>query len=119
MAVTMGTPETIGRVPAWKRLGLKLKYAKDTVSDDLHKTSTSAHHSPAQPSPQNLKKRSFQEADLETPAKRAKPLPKPQTQFPPPTSNGPPGKVDSFWGSNRAAAVSTKTPKKIVFDDDE
>ncbi|CAK4033299.1 Hypothetical predicted protein [Lecanosticta acicola] len=127
MAIGMGTPETSTRVPAWKRLGLKLKYAKDNIDENSDKTSNSTNTSTTQSQLHKVKKRSFEDTDPETPAKRAKPVPAQSTHsipsrqfgaYPTRDSGVPPEKSDSFWSYNKAVPASTKTPKKIVFDDD-
>ena len=123
----MANTDTSARVPAWKRIGLKLKYAKDTADEDSNKTSTPANTSTQQPQPQKVKKRAAEESAPETPAKRPKATPTnqdqaPQRSYPSAAArsiDGQPEKFDSFWSSNRGAAASTKTPKKIVFGNDE
>lgn len=127
MAITMANTDTSARVPAWKRIGLKLKYAKDTADEESNKTSTPANTSTQQSQPHELKKRAAEESDPETPAKRTKATPTDQDQvaqrsYPSAAARGndvQPEKFDSFWSSNRGAAASTKTPKKIVFGNDE
>lgn len=96
------------RVPAWKRIGLKLKYAKDTAEENKPPISTSNPDFHQEPFKSG--KRSAQDVQQETPAKRIK------------TSNSERGKSglrESVLTSQAFTTPSTKTSKRIVFDDED
>ncbi|GIZ42972.1 hypothetical protein CKM354_000621900 [Cercospora kikuchii] len=101
------------RVPAWKRLGLKLKYAKDNpaqaeagdqyASNPSVTGSVAPSHAPAAP-PVNSQKRALEPDHSSTPAKRTK-VEKSKSS----------GQQKPFPGS----APKTKTAGQQVWEDDE
>ena len=101
------------RVPAWKRLGLKLKYAKDNpaqaeagdqyASNPSVTRSVAPDHMPAAP-PVNSQKRALEPDHNSTPAKRTK-VEKSKSS----------GQQKPFPGS----APKTKTAGQQVWEEDE
>ncbi|EME46260.1 hypothetical protein DOTSEDRAFT_32910 [Dothistroma septosporum NZE10] len=134
MTTAMSTSEAPARVPAWKRLGLKLKYAKDTAQG-AENTQSQVDKIPSVTSTDTLnkpQKRPFETTQPPTPLKRSKPV----NKGPPIHSNPSGGKRSAFddYQRSRAQAPQRYTgslgpsgtlqaagvaPKKIVFDDDD
>jgi hypothetical protein len=119
--------DTVPRVPAWKRLGLKLKYAQDIepVPPPTSTTTTSAAASNGTttiPAPRPSK-RSLDDSTSapETPAKRAKPTPDRQSfDFSKPKSFAIPEEPVYVPKRYGFAGVSVQPAgKKITFGDDE
>ncbi|KXS99276.1 hypothetical protein AC578_6199 [Pseudocercospora eumusae] len=121
----MAATESAPRVPAWKRIGLKLKYAKDAPDQESQDTRTSktAHANPEPVKTHN--KRSFSEDAPETRAKRQRPAcdrPDPNEAFHRNRAH-----IAHSAGSERSSLPAptgifkapNQTPKRIVFEDDE
>lgn len=129
----MAATDSAPRVPAWKRIGLKLKYAKDAPDQESQDTRTTNSDDAfnARPEPvKNPNKRIFSQEAPETPAKRPKPAhdrPDPNEAFHRNRAHGrqhidahaDPSERSSFPAPTGVFKAPNQTPKRIVFGDDE
>lgn len=126
----MTTSESTPRIPAWKRIGLKLKYAKDSPDDPAPVATANdvANDKPAVVN--NHKKRSFDQEAPETPAKRPKSATSRANHsevFPAKQSYGQQHSTGAPEESERSSLPApvgvfkapNQTPKRIVFGEDE
>lgn len=72
MAIVTSSDQAAPRVPAWKRIGLKLKYAKDSSAHNSHPASNASPVADQLDDLENPGKRRRAEEKPETPAKRSK-----------------------------------------------
>ncbi|KXT14831.1 hypothetical protein AC579_4071 [Pseudocercospora musae] len=124
----MAATDSAPRVPAWKRIGLKLKYAKDAPDQESQDTRTSKTADAINVKPEPVKtrnKRFFSEDAPETPAKRQKPAyarSDPNEAFHRNRahiahSDG--SERSSFPAPTGVLKAPNQTPKRIVFGDDD
>jgi hypothetical protein len=125
MAATSASPTPAGapRIPAWKRLGLKLKYAKDPT--DISADSSKLNDTGGDNKTPHSKKRILKDQSPEIPSKRSKPAFDEPTLTPkryssnswdqPQLGEGRP-KLPAPTGVFKAP---NQAPKRIVFDNDE
>ena len=128
LSFAMAATDSAPRVPAWKRIGLKLKYAKDSPVQESQDTRTTKSDEAFNAKPEPVKsqnKRSFSDEAPETPAKRPKPAherPDPNEAFRRNRAH-----LAQSEGSERSSLPAptgvfrapNQTPKRIVFGDDE
>lgn len=125
--VDMTTSDPSPRVPAWKRIGLKLKYANETADALPEQAQPTTQRGPQPAVHQEEKpqrKRLIKDSALETPAKRSRPddahistRTGPQKT----TTNHPfhDPERSKFPAPTGVFKAPNQTPKRIVFGDDE
>lgn len=136
MAAAPTSTDSAPRVPAWKRLGLKLKYAKDTPTEAQSEVTTTTVASPA-PRPVTIEapvkpaKRSLETPQAEIPAKRSRiESAKPALREKPFPGSAPKTKTagqqvwndedrSSLPGPSGVFKAPGQSAKRTVFDDDE